>query len=73
MYCNHCSSHDKEANALYSASVEDLETVFCFLDFQQTREEPMRIQKPVTDLLVSGHLAQSESAKAEILRALEAE
>ena len=60
--CSHCSSQDKEANALYSASMEERVTVFCFLDFQQMSEEPKITQKPVMDFRVSGHLAQSKSA-----------
>jgi hypothetical protein len=50
-----------EAKARYSASDEDLETVNCFLDFQQTRDWPMKKQKPVIDLLVSGQPPQSAS------------
>ena len=51
---------------LYSASTNDLETVCCFLDFLEIRESPRKTQKPVTDLLVSGHEVQSTSAKALI-------
>ena len=29
---------------LYSASAEDLKAVFCFLDFQDTKESPMKMQ-----------------------------
>jgi len=47
--------------ALYSTLAEDQETLDCFLDFQETKESPMKIQYPVTDLLVSRHDAQSES------------
>ena len=46
---------------LYSASVEDFETVCCFLELQETKESPMKMQKPLTDLLLSGQEAQSES------------
>jgi hypothetical protein len=53
-----------EAIALYYASAEDLETVCCFLDFQEIRESPMKIQKPVTDFRVSTQLAQSEYENA---------
>lgn len=49
--------------ALYSASDEDLDTVGCFLDFQEMRLESRKIQYPVTDHLVSRHAAQSESLK----------
>ncbi|KAJ0510573.1 hypothetical protein HanIR_Chr11g0542321 [Helianthus annuus] len=47
---------------LYSASADERETMLCFLLFQETREFPRKIQYPVTDLLLSTHLAQSESA-----------
>ena len=62
-----------EAKARYSASVDERDTTFCFLDFQQMREDPRMMQKPVTDLLVSGHLAQSESAKADSFKSQEEE
>ena len=50
--------------ALYLASVEDLETIDCFLERQEMRESPRNIQNPVTDRQVSKHPAQSESQKA---------
>lgn len=37
------------------------ETVFCFLDFHDTRDVPRKTQHPVMDLRVSGQ--QAESAK----------
>ena len=49
---------------LYSASAEDLEIVFCFLAFHETKELPMKMQKPVTDFLVSKQDLQSASEKA---------
>ena len=52
------------ANALYLASEELLEIVCCFLDFQEMRDSPRKIEKPVTDFLVSGQVAQSESLYA---------
>lgn len=55
----------------YSASVEDLEIILCFLTIQDSIESPSLTTKPVIDLLVSGHLAQSELQKATILRELE--
>lgn len=61
---SHCSSQEVAASALYSASVEDLLTVTCFLDFQEINQSPMKMQNPVIDLLVSGQVAQSESLKA---------
>lgn len=52
-------SHVTLAILLYSASAEEREAVVCFLDFQETRELNIKIQKPVTDLLESGKVAQS--------------
>jgi hypothetical protein len=48
----------------YSASADDLDTVCCFLDFQDIKESPRKTQNPVTDLLESGQPVQSESQKA---------
>jgi len=50
--------------ALYSDSVEDLETQSCFLLFQDIKESPRNIHQPVTERRVSGQLAQSASLKA---------
>ena len=50
--------------ALYSASAEDRDTVFCFFDFQEISESPIKTQNPVVDRLVSGHVTQLESTKA---------
>ena len=47
--------------ALYSASEELLDMVCCILDFHDTRDSPKKTEKPVRDLLESGHVAQSES------------
>lgn len=44
-------------------SVEDLETLFYFFDFQEIGKEPRSTQKHVIGFLVSKHHAQSESAK----------
>ena len=60
----HISSLVTAAEALYLASAEDLETVACFLDFQEIIESPRKIKKPLTDLLVSRHDLQSASTKA---------
>ena len=38
--------------------------VACFLAFQDTNEFPIKMQKPVTDFLESGHDPQSKSEKA---------
>lgn len=51
------------ARPLYSTSAEDRETVGCFFNFQEIRESPREIQKPVTDRQVSGHAPQSASTK----------
>ncbi|KAL4588648.1 hypothetical protein LXL04_001540 [Taraxacum kok-saghyz] len=50
--------------ALYSASVDERETIVCFLDFHEMSESLKKIQKPVTELRVSLHPAQSESLNA---------
>ncbi|KAE8727297.1 hypothetical protein F3Y22_tig00005551pilonHSYRG00006 [Hibiscus syriacus] len=44
--------------------LEERATVFCFLDFQEIRDIPSLMQKPVIDLLVIGQAAQSESQYA---------
>jgi len=45
--------------AWYFASVEDWETIDYFLLFQEIRESPKKIQKPVTDLRSVGSLSLS--------------
>ena len=57
------TSHTAEAIVLYSASVEDLDTVVCFLDLHDTREFPKKMQYPVVDLHVSGHPASQNLRK----------
>ena len=59
----HTNSLVTNVKTLYSASAEDLETIACFLDFQESIESPRNIQNPVTNLLVSRHDPQSISAK----------
>jgi hypothetical protein len=54
--------------ALYSASVEDLETQSCFLHFQEIKASPRKIHQPVVDFLVSGQPVQSTSLYAVKLR-----
>ena len=49
------------ARALYSASDELLEIVCYFFDFQEIRDSPKKIEKPVIDFRESGQVAQSES------------
>jgi hypothetical protein len=60
------NSHVAVESALYSASDEDLETVICFLAFQEMREFPKKKQYPEVDLLVSMQPAQSASEKPRI-------
>lgn len=50
--------------AMYSASKDDMGTVVCFLDFQDTKDSLMNIQNPVIDLLESGKDAKFESVNA---------
>jgi len=52
------------AKARYSASEDDLETVLCFLVFQDIKESPRKMQKPVVEWRVVIQEAQSESLKA---------
>lgn len=49
---------------LMQASAEDFETVFCFLDFQDTGESPNNKTNPVTEQRVSRHDVQSASENA---------
>ena len=56
-YKIHTISHVAKAMDLYLASAEDLETIDCFFDFHDTKESPMKMLYPVTDLLVLGHEA----------------
>lgn len=58
------------AIARYSASVDDLETLLCFLDFHEISEFPRKMQYPVTDRLVVRQPPQSESQKAFKMRLL---
>jgi hypothetical protein len=56
------------ANALYSASVLDLDTVAYFLAFQGTRFDLKDIAKPPVDRLSSRLPAQSASLKPLTMR-----
>jgi hypothetical protein len=58
---NQTISQVVEANERYSTYAEDWEMIVCFLDFQETKESPKKVHKPVTDFLVSGQPAQLES------------
>jgi hypothetical protein len=46
---------------LYSAFVEERETICCFLVFHEIREELSMVKYPVVDRRVIGQPAQSES------------
>ena len=59
----HYTSYVAEARALYSDSVEERATTFCFLHFQERSELPSNTQNPETDRLVMGHVARSASQK----------
>lgn len=64
-------SHVAFAIDLYSASADDLDTVCCFLDFQEINESSKNAQKLETKRHVSEQVAQSESKKALNLRSYE--
>jgi hypothetical protein len=57
MFNNHLTSAAVRANALYSDSAEERETVDCFLDVQETRLSPKKMAYPDVDRLVSRQLA----------------
>uniref|UniRef100_A0A7N2R7Z6 Uncharacterized protein n=1 Tax=Quercus lobata TaxID=97700 RepID=A0A7N2R7Z6_QUELO len=63
-YSSQVISQHVEAIDLYSTSAEDLDTVFCFLDLQDIKVSPRKMQYPVKDLLVSGHPTQFASQNA---------
>lgn len=50
--------------ALYSASADDRETVFCLSVRQEISEDPKKTQYPVVDFLDIEQPPQSESQKA---------
>ena len=50
--------------ALYSALLDDYDTMDCFLVFHDTGADPNFIRYPDVNLRVSGHDAQSESQYA---------
>ena len=56
------------AIARYSAFAEDLDTVLCFMVFQDTRDPPTVTKYPINDLLVRRHAPQSESQKADTVK-----
>ena len=63
-----CASHSNldvvAGMALYSASTEDLATVFCFLVFHETKEESRKTQYPVRELAKKWQVPQSASQEA---------
>jgi hypothetical protein len=63
-FCTHIISTVALANALYSASVLDRETVACFLAIQEIRLLPRKTAKPPVDRRSSTHPAQSASENA---------
>ncbi|PHT36771.1 hypothetical protein CQW23_24471 [Capsicum baccatum] len=58
---NDMTSARAEAMILYSASAKLLDTVCCFLNFQDIKDSPKFTTYPMTDLLVFRHATQSES------------
>jgi hypothetical protein len=57
-------SEEVTARLRYSASVDDRETVGCFLADQEIKLGPRKIAKPVVDHRSSGQPAQSTSQYA---------
>lgn len=68
---NYVISHAVRANARYSASVDDLETVCCFFVCQETKLSSRYMANPVVDLRVDGQEVQSESEKSLIPEVLD--
>lgn len=58
---NHNNLDVAEARVMYLALDDDLDTIVCFLDFQTTKDSPMKIQNQVVDFLVVMQLPQSAS------------
>nr|GMC66577.1 CTTNBP2 N-terminal-like protein [Ipomoea batatas] len=61
VYVIHWTSQTVAARARYSASEDERDTVICFFDLHDMRDDPRKMQKPVIDLRVSLQAAQSES------------
>jgi hypothetical protein len=57
----HFDSHVAAAMDLYFASADERDTVCCFFVFQEIGELPSNTNHPVTERLVNGQPAQSES------------
>ena len=66
--CNNCLIQSISAtvvdSARYSASVEERDTIFCFLKDHEMGFEPRKTTSPVVDLLSLGSPAQSASLNA---------
>jgi len=63
---SHLTLHHVVVSALYSASDEDLDTVFCFFVFHEIIESPRKMHYPVVEQRVETHEAQSKSENALI-------
>lgn len=50
---SHMISHVVFTMALYSACAGDHDTIFCFLERQDTSDSPKKAQYPLTDFLIS--------------------
>lgn len=59
------------ANALNSASMEERETVDCFLDDHEIRLEPRNTKNIVVEWRLDGSPAQSTLVKADKVKGLE--
>src|SRR5215216_2709556 len=57
----HSNCAQKLAAATYSASVEESDTQFCFLEDQLTKERPRNWHPPEVDFLSTQSPSQSES------------
>jgi len=60
------------AQASYSTSKEERETIYCFLDFQEINDEPRSTQKLVMECWVSKQQTQLEIANVKSLSSEEA-
>lgn len=66
----HISSAAVDAMALYSASAVERDTVGYFLALHEMQLDTKKVQNPVVEHLVRGHLAQLMSEKARRSREL---
>ncbi|GKF72679.1 hypothetical protein Tco_0208793, partial [Tanacetum coccineum] len=56
--------------ALYSASVELLETTVCFFDFHEIKQDPKKIQYPVSENFNKGFKMRSSGSLNELTESL---